>query len=318
MVFGLPFFRDGIVILIVALGVGGWWYGRNALLYHNPLTVYSPFDEGSLSITTPSVRSYYAALFDASARTANGTNLGVAWSRLRRELLNIEYTFWANQARIFISPIGLDNALIWWGRISLGLLAVSCLIRCRSIRADWPALLLLLSWPVTFLFLLVVYWSPKTLAPFGRFLFPALAPTIVLLVIGWHYALSPLGRRPAALAMTLSAGTVIVTGLLIPFVSLYPFFHPSREWQATQVQYPVDITYVNSETGGPVTRLIGYNLPRPYASPGDYFPIELCWEPLGRTDAPYAVFVQLLDVSQLEVKYSPDVWARRELCSLGG
>jgi len=36
------------------------------------------------------------------------------------------------------------------------------------------------------------------------------------------------------------------------------------------------------------------------------------WEPLGRTSAPYAVFVQLLDVSQLEVKYSPDVWARRE------
>lgn len=67
--FRAAFFRDGIVILIVALGVGRWWYGRNALLYHNPLTVYSPFGEGSLSITTPSVRSYYTALFDASARS---------------------------------------------------------------------------------------------------------------------------------------------------------------------------------------------------------------------------------------------------------
>jgi hypothetical protein len=69
---------------------------------------------------------------------------------------------------------------------------------------------------------------------------------------------------------------------------------------------------MDSETGQPVARLIGYNLPQPYAVAGTYFPIELCWEPLGVTDIPYAVFVQMLDIGQLNAQDMPTVWGRRE------
>jgi hypothetical protein len=277
------FFRDGILIVTVSLLIGGWWYARNALLYDDP--------------------------FAFGAHTTAFVQTRAIWERLKYELTGAEYTFWANQSRTFISPIGLDQALVWWGRISLGLLVLSLLLKYQSMRANLPALVALLCWPVTFLFLLVMYWSEKFSWFYGRLLFPAIAPTALLLISGWQYIFPPPWRR---LTLTLSAGMVMIVSILVPFVTLYPLFHPSREWQAAQVEHPVKTIYVDPETGSPVVQLIGYNLPKPYAMAGTYFPVELCWEPLEQTQAPYTMFVQLLDLSQLSVHDSPTAWGRRE------
>jgi len=94
-------------------------------------------------------------------------------------------------------------------------------------------------------------------------------------------------------------------------VSIYPLYHPWREWTEEQVEHPLDIIYTDPETGAQVAQLVGYNLPEPYAFPGTYLPMELCWKPLAQTDVPYAVFVQLLDLSQVNVHGSPGVWGGR-------
>jgi hypothetical protein len=105
---------------------------------------------------------------------------------------------------------------------------------------------------------------------------------------------------------------------MIPFVSIYPLYHPWREWKAEPVEYPVGTTYVESAAEVPVAQLIGYNLPESFALPDAFLPIELCWRPLSQTDIPYSVFVHLLDTSQLERHGSPAVWGvRRTYPGLG-
>jgi len=276
-------FRDGLIILGVALLIGGWWYVRNAVLYGDPFTV--------------------------GVHTTGAAEVRPLWERLGHDFSGIEHTFWANPARTFVSEIWLGKILIWWGRISLGLLVLGFVLNLSNVRANLPAFLVLLSWPLTFLFLLVVYWNREFRWPFGRLLFPAIAPLFLLLLWGWRRVFPRGWRRPVTV---LGAGIPVIAGILVPFVSIYPLYHPWRERQAERVEHPVEAVYVDDETGEQIARLIGYNLPEPYALAGTYFPIELCWEPLGQTGVPYAVFAQLLDLSQLDVRGSPGIWGRRE------
>jgi 4-amino-4-deoxy-L-arabinose transferase-like glycosyltransferase len=280
--FSRGFFRDGIIILTTALLIGGWWYVRNGLLYDDPLSLG----------THISVNSTTRPFLD----------------RIKHDLSSIEHTFWANPSRTFVSQMWLDNLLIRWGRLSLLLLILSLILNYRSASIKNPAWIILLSWPMTFFFLLTTYWTRKSSWAYGRLLFPAIAPIALFFALGWKYVLP---QRRRQMALTFGTSIVIIIGVLEPFVSIYPLYHPWQEWESEQIQHPADMVYVDTKTETPVARLLGYNLVKPFSSPGTYLPVELCWEPLSQTTTRYSVFIHLLDLSQLSIHRSPGVWGTR-------
>lgn len=279
--FRRSFFRDGLVILAVALLVGGWWYARNTLLYGDPLSTH--------------------------VHTVSAAQVPPFAERFWRDLSSIERTFWANLSRTFVSPTRLDKVLIWWGRISLVFLALG-LVFNRPPRLAPRVWLVLLSWPLTFLLLLLVYWAQEGAWAYGRLLFPAIAPMALFSVLGWSTVFPAHWRR---IVLPCGAGVIVTVSVLVPFLSIYPLYHPWREWDPERVEHSVDITYTDPATGDKIARLVGYSLPEPYALPGSYLPVELCWQPLAQTDAPYTMLVQLLDLSPLNVHASPGVWGGR-------
>jgi 4-amino-4-deoxy-L-arabinose transferase-like glycosyltransferase len=280
--FSRAFFRDGVVIVAVALLAGGWWYARNALLYNDPLSIDTHISD------------------EAALRPF--------WERIGHDLSSIERTFWANPSRTFVSPIWLDRILIWWGRTSLVFLMAGLLFNYRSVGTRKSALLLLLIWPLTLFVLLILYWTQRSGWAYGRLMLPAIAPIAVLFVLGW-VVVSP--RRWRTPVVMLSAGIVVIAGLLTPFVSISPLYHPWREWSEEQLEHAAGTIYVDPETGSQIAQLVDYRLSKPFALPGAYVPVELCWKPLAQTEVPYAVFVHLLDMSQIKLHGAPGIWGSR-------
>lgn len=279
--------REGLRIVALAVGVGGWWYLRNLLTFGDALTLQ-------------------AHLGGATA----GRALGERWLS---DLRGIEYTFWGNLARPTVAPLPLDWALIWWGRVSTLILALSLARALLRGRRD-PAPLILASVPAAYLVALLGFWNTSQAFTFGRLLFPGLAALVVLWLWGWHTLMPAPGRRPALL---IGAGMVMTLGIFTPLVSIHPLYHPYRAIEPDPGEQRGAYVYRDA-AGTAIAELIGYELLTTPVTPGDYAVIRLCWRPRARTATPYAVFVHLLDASQLDRPTGPSMLgARRTYPGLG-
>ncbi|MCD6344864.1 MAG: glycosyltransferase family 39 protein, partial [Anaerolineae bacterium] len=275
------FFKDTLIVIAFSLLIGGWWYMRNAILYHDPFTLNAH------------LAHYHVA------RTFG--------KRLLVDLQSIEHTFWGNQARTFISPIWLDEMGMWWGRIGLILLCLE-LIRNFTFYLANKTIWILTSWALTFFILLLTYWTRRASWAYGRFLFPSLSPIMFFLLWGWYKIAPQSVRKPLLLSST---GTIVGISILIPWVSLYPLYHPSYMWTKPQVQYPTNIIYRKEAAGEAIVKFLGYSLPQPYAHPGEYTRVKLCWEPLNHTAVPYTEFLHLLEENE-NFSQPLKVWGRRQ------
>ena len=271
-------------VFSVALFIGGWWYIRNGLLYGDPLTL-----------------QVHVAGYQERHRT-----LADVWNY---DIPAIERTFWANLSRLFVSPILLDNILIWWGRISVLLGGMAILWSLRTSRSRRFLAGILLGWPGAYWIALLGFWSARAPWAYGRLLLPAIAPLAFLLASGWRWALHKLR---ASLFFPVTIGVLVVSGMLVPMVSLYPLYHSSRPWRpGKDVEWP-GMIYTDVSTGQPIARLMKVHSLQSYARPGTYAPIEICWEPLGQTPLPLPMFVHILDLTPTAWGASPTLWGNRE------
>lgn len=256
--------RLGLILGVAAL-VGGWWYARNWFLYGSPF------------------------------------NLGVHWAgpwaygrshplrAVLPRLVGVEWSWWGMFGTGTIGfPDGVYMALrAGWLLALAGWGLVLLRFPPRGVSAwVWG---LLWAWSLLIL-ALQVRWMQTMIAPWGRLLFPALAPMACLLVEGWRGWLPSRARSTPLLVPV--AGLLLLSAVA-PLAVIGPAYARPVQLMPTQVDalaHPVDFRL------GDLARLIGYDLDRTSLPAGDWLTVTLCWEVLGSTATDYTLFVQLIGV----------------------
>jgi 4-amino-4-deoxy-L-arabinose transferase-like glycosyltransferase len=273
--------RGGVIFGLAAL-IAGWWYVRNWVLYGDPL-------------------GWGVWLMDLYVHR-------ISLAELLRQFGHVATSFWSPIDHLFSAPV-------FWG---LGfLLAVAAsgwtkLIVQISQREYRGAHGLLLSgvWFVL-LFVSLVRYMTTTPSAEGRLLFPAIAPTCLLLVQGWDTALP---RRWAR-------GTACMVGMgLFVLCAGSPFF-------AIAPRYARPLMDSRQDIGGAIpfedklvrdVRLLGVAVEPKEARIGETVRVTLYWEALSGSLADLRAVVRLWtaggrlagqrDTVPASEVYPPDLW----------
>lgn len=252
--------RPLLLFLLVALSVGGWWYARNGLLYHDPLALHQHTD------------------------TLWGRAEPATLTTLLRELPLVYRSFWAafgwghvQYAPWVYTALGLLPLAALWGWARRGL--------TRRWPAQWAGVLIATLWCGAIAAALL-QWMRMVEAPHGRLLLPAVGAWALLMVGGWRGL--PKAGRYAARGLL---GGLLTLAWLAPLLVIRPAFAPPR------LQPPAEAA---ATVAGPALdfdgriRLLGTSVENASAAPGDWVAVRACWEALAPSAEDDTVFVQFI------------------------
>ncbi len=258
----------GMVILVAALLVCGWWFWRNWRLYGDWLGL-----EAMLSV--------------AGARTA-------AWATLLSEWQGFRYSFWGVFGGMnVVMPAAVYAALDALTVLSaLGLLWAGLRGLLRRGTVDWPTWTLLLGYGGIVL-VSVVRWTSMTMASQGRLMFTALGPIALGLWVGWE-TLSDGLRWPAlrGIVRAVPVTLLAVLAVLAPWLWVAPAYRPPAP--------PTEEQIARSLRGGAATfgdefRLLGHGPLPEMVQPGESVRLTLYFEALRSATRDWNLFVHLED-----------------------
>ena len=248
--------------LVLTAGlVGGWWYLRNGLVYHDPLALHAHLD-------TPWGRESPAGL-----------------GELARELPQVYRSFWGGFGWGHVRyPDWVYGAV----GVPLVLSLLGWIRAWRTGRFPIPRRIALLAllWGAAVGGALLL-WMRTVEAPHGRLLFPALGAFALLTVAGW----AALPRRAARRTRTVTLGGLAVLAALTPAVVIRPAFAPPRLLPPDEAAATVTGPSLLFGTGA---RLLGIAPTADSASPGGEWAVRACWEGVAPQDEDYTVFVHLI------------------------
>ena len=265
--------RQGLIVAGAALLVGGWWYGRNLVLYGDPLGLQ--------------------AMFDILPRRASAPTLAELWDRAE----GVWRSCWAVFGTFNVVPD--DWIYIVYSLLTLlgvlGLLVVGPARRTwrrrrgeayHSATAMQRGQLALLAFWVAVLVVSLIVWAQMRY-PQGRLLFPALSAGAVLLAAGLVNWAPARGRR--AWAWLLSA-SLLALAMAAPWLWIAPAFAaPSLLPADAVVPNPISVEY------GDRVELVGYRMGNNDVQPGGTLEVDLYWRAKSAIDADYSVFIHLTD-----------------------
>lgn len=268
------------VFLASAVAVfAGWWFVRNAQLYGEPTGVQRM---NELWGGRDPRESFWLAV----------SEIPYAWTSL-----------WG---RFGYGQIPLPD-VIYLGAVVVTLLGViglsGAFVRRVFERAQIRQLALVICAALLFAAALFGYMMSSTAGPMGRFYFPGLSAFGVLLALG----LSELqGRRSAAGIQY----AIPVSAFALALVALVGYFLPAYaapvmlNAAALKIDRPIDVIFDGK------AQLLGAEVDRAQAQPGDPIKVTLYWRALKPMDQLYTEFVHLIDEDGIIVTQR-DTWPGR-------
>jgi len=264
-------FIAALTVGLPVIAISGWWFYRNWQLYHDPLGLSAFIAVIGKRHPTPTLLQLmgeWPSFFQAYWGFFGGMNVPAPQG---------VYLFFG-----LVTLVGLIGALLWLIRQR----------RALSNERRWLSLALVILWPTT-VFIALVRWTLMTPASQGRLMFPALTALSLLMAIGLDN-IAP--RRFAHGVLDAVCAAMLAIAALLPFVTILPTYAPPP---ALQIGDVAELSpRVNAVFGGGM-RLLGYEVDRLEATPGDSVAITLYWEALAPMNEDYSVFVHILGAHDL-------------------
>ncbi|MFH1086812.1 MAG: phospholipid carrier-dependent glycosyltransferase [Chloroflexota bacterium] len=258
--------RPLLIVAAVALAVCGWWYVRNGLLYGDPF----------------GMRSYHS-IFGVYPQP-----LGLRQTLVFvvESLLSYWGVFgWMNvlASELFYTLVRLFSILAVVGLILGGLRAWG---ERQSHGLAWRGLALLALWALIMLVLLF-RWTQTITRTQGRLLFPAIAATSLLAVLG---LLEWAPRRLAVPWLGVIAALLLTGALVAPWA----YIAPTYAWPArlTLENVPATLRGLDVAFGDEIF-LLGYELPTATVRVGQRAHLRLYWLARKKMDQDYTFYVHL-------------------------
>ncbi|MCP4361933.1 MAG: glycosyltransferase family 39 protein [Chloroflexi bacterium] len=273
------------VMLLPALLIAGWWYGRNVVLYGDWLG--------------------WSAFIAVLGQRAHPASLAQLWSERHGFMM----AYWGLFGGVNVPMPG------WIYTVLNGVLVVSVVgfvvYVVREIR-DWGLGIGVVHWNLqslisnllalviryfglvvcllfsTAVIVGLVQWATTTWSSQGRLVFTALSALSVLLavgLVGW------LPRKTAVWVVAALGSFMLTVAALVPFLWIRPSYQPNRITAPRLNQEDANLSF------GETVRLAGVEVaPNQTAvQPGDMIDLLLEWEMLADTDRDWSVFVHLND-----------------------
>ncbi|MFN8459071.1 MAG: hypothetical protein U0401_31225 [Anaerolineae bacterium] len=306
--------RDGLIIGLLFLLVGGWWYWRNYQLYGDFFQqgLYKLYFKVDPQPLTLSEFLYTLSTGEVSFWATFG------W-------LNIVAPEWVYSLYRIISRVGL---------VGIGVMIVLQMIRWRAggqegrrtgeeilpqpvnlaegthprrtqsgvtfQPSNLPTLLHPSSFILHLLFPLALAFSLTRLVATegglqGRQLLPALGSMAIVIIGGW-WALAPPRWRWPVLGLLL----VVLFSLAVwlPFGVVAPAYIPQP--LLAKADLPADVTRLDWSYNGEI-KLVGVNIGATAVRPGERVPVTAYWQALKPMETNYSVFVHLIGRSNRNV-----------------
>jgi 4-amino-4-deoxy-L-arabinose transferase-like glycosyltransferase len=268
------------IVFFVAI-IAGWWFVRNYQLYGEPTGVQrmnelwggrNPVESLGLAIS----------------------EIPYAWS-----------SFWG---RFGYGQIPLPDA-IYTGALIVSLLGlvglVSAFARKQFDRVQIKQLALVIFSALLFAAALFGYMLSSTAGPMGRFYFPGLSAFGLLLALGWTTLLNLRKTRDSLLVTRYAIpGAAFALALIAFFGYFVPAYAAPLKVAAASIAQPINVTYDGQ------IELLGAEVDRVAAQPGEPIKVTLYWRALQPIDRSYVEFVHLIDDQGIMIAQR-DTWPGR-------
>ncbi len=268
--------RDGVIIGLLALMVGGWWYWRNYQLYGDFFQ-----------------RELYKIYFNIEQKS-------LTLSEFLYTLSTGEVSFWATFG--WLNLVAPDWLYIIYRVVSrVGLLGVAVAVAVQAVKrlgiGDWrlrfntppplPALIIHLVFPVALAFSLTRLVAIEGGLQ-GRQLLPALGSMAIVIMWGWWQLTPP--RWRIKVTGTLMVG-LFGLALWLPFGVVAPEYIPKP--LLTEADLPADLHRLDWVYQDEL-KLVGVKLGAESVHPGERVPVTVYWQALKPMETNYSVFVHLI------------------------